>query len=262
MDFLSKAANSFNKFVHSFSRASRLEKDKSILDIIKNTLHTIVPELKTAKGEDALKVPISAQQMKSIKTLSHDALALIKKYKLANIDNDKSLKDIFYNFFGMNEKWPLGRNLLGGFMVHFPEYPTYFLPAYNQTKATGDAGDLKKGEGARGLITGGLEGVAVGALVSGRFLKVKEMVPYIILGASLQLLSSKLFPWLGEKMGGYVYRKRMSENPNKSLPQIDIAENRDVEPLSFSQTVPSKVLTTPFKGICLYNKPSMGSLKI
>lgn len=139
--------------------------------------------------------------------INEDRQEGLREMGVLNKSESKSPKEIFYHFFGMNEAWPIGRNLLGGLMVHSPEWPTYFIPAYTQAKATGDASDLKKGEGPRGLITGGLEGIAVGALVSGRLLKPKEMGPYIILGAALQLFSSKLFPWIGEKMGQAYYKR-------------------------------------------------------
>lgn len=132
--------------------------------------------------------------------------------KTANIDPDKfDAKKVIFNFFGMNKTWPIWRNLAGGLMVHSPEYPTYFIPAYTQAKASGEAKDLKKGEGPRGLITGGLEGVAVGALVSGRHLHWKQMGPYILLGAGLQYFSSKFFPWLGEKMGREIYFRNIEK---------------------------------------------------
>lgn len=132
-----------------------------------------------------------------------------KDFKLPE---SKNAKDIIFHFFGMDENWPIWRSLLGGFLVHSPEYPTYFIPAFTQAKATGDAKELKKGEGPRGLITGGLEGVAVGALVSGKNIwNPREMLPYIVLGAALQLFSSKVFPWIGEKTGRLVYFTRRNK---------------------------------------------------
>jgi hypothetical protein len=137
--------------------------------------------------------------------------------KNLDIKIEKSPKEIFFNFFGMNENWPLGRCLLGAFLVHFPEYPTYFIPSYMEAKATGTAKNIKKGEGLRGIITGGLEGLAVGALVSGKKLKAQEMIPYILLGAGLQFLSSVIFPWMGEKTGQYEYKNISVRNPSKNL---------------------------------------------
>lgn len=198
------------------NKAQKLANDKELMGCIEEVLHSLVPELAVAKklGKDLLSVKLSAKQINTItKTMSHDHLDFIKRHKMANLgDQTKTPKEILFNFFGMNENWNLGRNLIGGFMVHSPEYPTYFIPAYTQAKATGDASDLKKGEGPRGLITGGLEGIAVGALVSGEMLKPKEMIPYIVLGMGLQLFSCKVFPWLGEKMGKFVHEKTKFKN--------------------------------------------------
>lgn len=141
-----------------------------------------------------------------------DAILDSKNGKDFKLPESKNAKEIIFHFFGMDENWPIGRSLLGGFLVHSPEYPTYFIPAFTQAKATGDAKDLKKGEGPRGLITGGLEGVAVGALVSGKNIwNPREMLPYIVLGAALQLFSSKVFPWIGEKTGRLVYYTRRNK---------------------------------------------------
>jgi len=244
-------------------KSAQIAKDAEALSAIKVVLHGIVPELKAAEGakKDLLKVIISPEQMKLIKhSLSQDALEVIKIHKLANIETTKTSKEIFYNFFGMNDSWPLGRNLLGGFMVHCPEYPTYFIPAYTQAKSTGDASDLKKGEGPRGLITGGLEGIAVGALVSGRFLKPKEMVPYIILGAGLQLFSCKVFPWLGEKVGQYQYNKKLLLNAQNPTKQNDAPPKELSKPIQKANAVSPK-----FQGRNQYGRQNIfspSSLKI
>ncbi len=148
----------------------------------------------------------------SIKNIfSQDAWEVIRKNKLAKMDDHKGAKEVFYNFFGMNENWKWGRNIGGLIMVHCPEYPTYFIPTYSQTSQTGNPGHVKNGEKFRGVLTGGLEGLAVGALVSGEKLKGREMVPYIILGAVLQLISSTLFPWLGEIVGKRVYKDKVAK---------------------------------------------------
>lgn len=191
---------------------------------------------------------------------SQDALDAIKAENLVTIPKNKSIKEIVFHFFGMSDNWKLGRNVIGGLMVHSPEYPTYFMPAYTQSKATGDATELKKGEGARGLITGGLEGVAVGALVSGEFIKPQEMVPYIILGAGLQLFSSTVFPWLGEKCGSYIYNKRMKNNAQflSKKPDEDKTDTfKDFTDKSATLNKPVKPIA--YKG---YNTLPSGSLRI
>lgn len=152
------------------------------------------------------------QQESVLKDLyTDDVKEILKKENKSGFEKSKNWKDIIFHFFAMDENWPIGRCLLGAFMVHLPEYPTYIIPAFTQAKATGEAKELKKGEGIRGLLTGGLEGVAIGALVSGKNIKVKEMGPYILLGASLQLFSSKVFPWVGEKIGRSMYLMNKAE---------------------------------------------------
>lgn len=112
-------------------------------------------------------------------------------------------------FFGMKKNWLCKRNLLGAFLVMIPEIPAYFIPAFSQARATGDASEIKKGEGPRGLITGGLEGVAVSAIVAGEKLTVGHIYPFVILGAGLQFVSSKVFPIVGEKFGKVIYNDSM-----------------------------------------------------
>lgn len=165
---------------------------------------------------------------------SEDAKAAAKLEKIGKHDFAHHSKEMIFNFFGMNHNWSLGRNLLGGLMVHCPEYPTYFIPAFTQAKATGEATELKKGEGPRGIITGGLEGIAVGALVSGEMLRPREMGPYILLGAGLQLFSSKVFPWLGEKLGRQIYLRRQAEMKLKQTetPVIEIVQPKTVDAVS------------------------------
>lgn len=185
--------------------------------------------------------------------LSEDAINDLPKDKVSQIKETKSAKEIFFHFFGMNDNWKLGRNLAGGFMVHAPEYPTYFIPAFTQARATGDATEMKKGEGPRGIITGMLEGVAVGALVSGGKIKAREMGPYIVLGAALQLFSSKVFPWLGEKMGQQFYHKRQEANKKNLEVQNPVKES--VQPVQ-------KPEKPAFKGRNLYNSYPTGNLRI
>lgn len=182
-------------------------------------LNVLIPNLSTNKN-------VSPQKSDLIKRIfSQDALETIKENKLVNIPEAKSFKEVAMNFFGMNSLWSNPRNWLGFFMVHAPEYPTYLIPAFTQARATGDAKELKKGEGYRGLFTGGLEGIAVGALVSGNKLRTKEMIPYIILGAGLQLFSSKFFPWVAEKAGRAVYNKNLrNQTPPQVAPKPEVLE--------------------------------------
>jgi hypothetical protein len=178
------------------------------------------------------KFRLSPDSMKSI--FSSDTLDIIEKHKLAEINATKGLKEVFYNFFGMNKHWHLGRNITGMLMVHSPEYPTYFIPTYTQTKETGNSGYIKKNEGVRGALSGALEGIAIGALVSGEKLKPREMLPYIILGAALQYTSAKFFPWLGEKIGLYMYNLKSNKiNPPPSNINLNIpSEIKNNKPLN------------------------------
>lgn len=191
---------------------------------------------------------------------SQDALETIQKNKMAELPKTKSLKEICFHFFGMNDYWTFKRNVIGGLMVHSPEYPTYFIPAFTQAKATGDAKELKKGEGPRGVITGGLEGIAVGALVSGEFIKPKEMIPYIILGVALQTFSSMVFPWLGEKAGSYIYNKRMKTNAQYLSKTHEDDEANVFNTFTGEKPAkPKSVGPNPYKP---YNMRQSGSMKI
>lgn len=210
---------------------ARLARENKALEAMKTVLYKIVPELKNAKDKMAYKIP--DDKLDLIKTLSQENLDTIRKHKLANIKTEKGPKEIFCNFFGMGENWSLKRNLIGGLMVHAPEYPTYFIPAFTQARTTGDAEDLKRGEGPRGIITGGLEGLAVGALVSGRWPKTKEMIPYICLGMALQFISSIVFPWLGEKTGQCLYKKnqeKMSKTTPLETESIPLGDKKTISP--------------------------------
>lgn len=201
--------------------------------------------------------PEEIKEMK--KLLNSEAIDRMLEKKLIKFESTKSIKEIFYNFLGMNEDWHVGRNILGGFMVHAPEYPTYIIPAYTQAKATGDASSLKRGEGPRGLITGMLEGVAVGALVSGKKLNPKEMGPYILLGAGMQLFSATVFPWLGEKIGQYEYRKN---NPTKDVKsasaKLDVVSKSDAVKSVDTQ----KANTQTFKAQNVYPINQTSGLKV
>lgn len=204
----------------------------------------LTPERLTPERRDAL-----------LKKIPSDSLLDSENGKDFKFPENKNFGEIIFHFLGMDKNWPLGRNLLGGFLVHSPEYPTYFIPAFTQAKATGDATDLKKGEGPRGIITGCLEGVAVGALVSGKNIhRVQEMVPYMVLGAAMQLFSSKVFPWLGEKMGRHFYLKRQTAN----LRQAELQKQEIQNPVKESNQSVNKFDKPAFKGRTLYNNYSTG----
>ena len=232
-------------------KAARLKNDNIFYKLMNDLLNGATPKIKAEALKELLNNPRFFNR-----TFTDDAKDAMKVHK-GGESSSKNLKEIFFNFFGMNENWSLGRNILGGLMVHCPEWPTYFIPAYTQAKATGDASELKKGEGPRGLITGGLEGIAVGALVSGRILKPKEMVPYIILGAALQLFSSKLFPWLGEKIGRIEYDKMHPKPLGKK-------EANPVMPANFAAKPLQKPIANPpaFKSKSLYNTNHSNRMKV
>lgn len=119
-----------------------------------------------------------------------------------------TFKNVFNEFFSTKKEWTMRRNIIGAFLVYLPEIPAYFIPSYTQSKNTGCAKDLKHGEGIRGLLTGGLEGMAVGAIVSKEHIRAGKIIPFAIFGAAVQLMSSLILPKIGEKVGTFVYNKR------------------------------------------------------
>lgn len=203
-------------------------------------LFKIAPELETMTDNERMAYDIPKDKLSKIKLLSHENIETLRSNKFVNIKVEEGWKDILSNFFGMHENWPVGRNSLGCFLVGLPEYPAYFIPAFTQAKNTGDAHELKKGEGTRGLITGGLEGIAVGALVSGRDISVKGLLPYVCLGMAMQFSSSKLFPVLGEKAGQILYRKKQTalpkpDNPTNVSPVSEVKTPLATAPTSFGR---------------------------
>lgn len=167
-------------------------------------------------------------------------------------------KNVFNEFFSTKKEWTMRRNIIGAFLVYLPEIPAYFIPSYTQSKKTGSAKDLKHGEGIRGLITGALEGVAVGAIVSKKDIKFEKIVPFAIFGAAVQFMSSMILPRIGEKVGTFVYNKRKYAEKLEEI--VDI-------PFSGEQTQQTQLATpnvnkTPFKGLMPYNKSYSGNLKI
>lgn len=168
------------------------------------------------------------------------------------------VKYTFREFFSVPEKTSLKRAAIGAFLVYLPEIPAYFIPSFTQAKNTGGAKDLKRGEGVRGLITGGLEGLAVGAIALKEKLSPRTVVPFMLLGAALQFASSLVMPRLGEKLGQFAYNKRKYKEKLEEI--IDI-------PFTGDQNQPTQ-LTTPnsnqpqFKGAMPYGAFNRGSLKI
>lgn len=212
-----------------------------LLEQVKPILYKIVPELQQAEqnGIDPMTVKLTEEQIKQIKLVfSEEVLEEIKKHKLANLDSTKTLKEVFYYYFGMGENWHFSRNLLGMFLVQLPEYPSYLIPSYTQAKATGNATILKKTEGIRGVFTGCLEGIAVGALFSGERLKPKEMVPFIALGIAMQYISSKVFPFIAEKVGKRVYESNLKTGADVSFTGLPKRPE-----LIKKQTTPGQIFT-------------------
>ena len=169
-------------------------------------------------------------------------------------------KQVIGKFFSINEKWSWKRNLVGALMVYCPEIPAYFIPSYTQAKQTGSAKDLKHGEGIRGLLTGGLEGIAVGALVSGKDMKAGKIVPYMLLGAALQLMSSLMLPRVGEKVGTFVYNKHKYAQKLEEI--IDIPFGNEPTPAQLQK--PQALSNNPpqFKGRLPYSGSLSVGLKI
>lgn len=182
-----------------------------------------------------------------------------------------------------SKPWPMWRNIIGASLVILPEVPTYFIPAFNQAKATGNAKELKKGEGPRGLITGGLEGVAVGAITSGREIDPRKLVPFIILGAAMQFVSSKVFPIVGENLGKIIYKHHLKqgkvilkcENTQLNKADVNLTKQTTLNVVSPATQVataapvvkttpiePTSNLVSPFKGINTNKIVSTGVLKV
>ena len=155
-------------------------------------------------------------------------------------------KKIAYDFLAMDKSWSAGRNILGALMVDLPEWPAYFIPSFTQAKNTGDAKNLKKGEGIRGLLTGGLEGLAVGALISGEKLNAKKLGMCIAFGAGMQFISSKIFPIIGEKIGSLIYHKNLAKNKEIANPTIATAENITTTTVKQPLNNEQKLLQSPY----------------
>jgi len=166
-------------------------------------------------------------------------------------------KDVFNEFFSTKKQWTMRRNIIGALLVYIPEIPAYFIPSYTQAKQTGNAKDLKKGEGIRGLVTGGLEGMAVGAIVSKETIKVGKLIPFAIFGAAVQFMSSMLLPRVGEKVGKYVYNKRAYANKIDGAIEIPLGS----EPMQTQLTTPNSN-SPQFKGKMPYSRISGTSLRI
>jgi len=260
--FLSKAEREIrikdlNKVAEYLAIITNHESPKSLIDEASTGLNKFIADL-PAERRIALKNKLISDSILDTAEQEKNA-EIFKKFGLAE---NKSLKEMIFHFFGMDDNWPVWRNLLGGLMVHSPEYPTYFIPAFTQAKAAGEAKDLKKGEGVRGLLTGALEGIAVGALVSGKKLKFGEMGPYILMGAGLQYFSSKVFPWLGEKMGRQIYNNKKRLNFVNLEEKIAVKLPKD-ENLSTNLEKPS-TSKPGFAGRSLYKNQynNAGNLKV
>lgn len=210
--------------------------------------------------------------------LSKEASNAVKQHKFENDDGGdlfSKAKQVVSKFFSINEDWNWKRNLKGAFLVYLPEIPTYFIPSYTQSKKTGCAKDLKHGEGIRGLLTGMLEGVAVGAIVSGKDMKAGKIVPFALLGAAIQLMSSLTLPKVGEKVGTFVYNKRKYAEKLEEIIDIPFGNEPTPEQLKTLQKPQTPAqLTAPqkpqapntnqpqFKGAMPYNQFNRGSLRV
>lgn len=187
-------------------------------------------------------------------------------------------KEVANKFFSTDKTWTWTRNILGAAMVYAPEIPAYFIPSYTQAKKTGCAKDLKHGEGIRGILTGGLEGMAVGAIVSGKDMKFSKIAPFIVFGAAIQFMSSLILPKIGERVGAFAYNKRKYAEKLGEI--IDIPFGNELQgqvpgqvqtpqklqtPAQLDAPQKPQTLTSPqqqFKGLMTYNQFNRGSLKI
>lgn len=167
------------------------------------------------------------------------------------------VKFTFREFFSIPEDASIKRAAIGAFLVYLPEIPAYFIPSFTQAKNTGCAKDLKQGEGIRGLVTGGLEGLAVGAIALKGNLTTKRVVPFVLLGSVLQFMSSLIMPRIGEKAGTFVYNKRVYANKINEVVEIPFGS----DPTQTQLTTPNNN-SPQFKGRLPYSKFPSCNLKI
>lgn len=178
-----------------------------------------------------------------------------------------------------NKVWSLGKNTFAACLVILPEIPAYFIPSFNQAKATGDAKAIKNGEGARGLITGGLEGLAVGSITATKTLGPAHLIPFILFGAGLQFISSKVFPIVGEKIGKIVYNDKVKNGmpvSRCSNSQVNVADENITKPVlnvvspttnvtpvaTVAENKSSTPVVAPFKGINFTKITNTTGLKV
>lgn len=169
-------------------------------------------------------------------------------------DSHQMLHNTAYKYLGMVDKPNyLRRNIIGAFLVTLPEVPTYFIPAFTQAKATGTAKDIKKNEGARGLLTGSLEGLAVGAIVGNEQLCFESAIPFMLFGAAMQFVSSKVFPIVGESLGKLLYK---GKTKNGECQQISTVAKQNIKAkLDIVSEAPALALVTPQFNAIKQNNP-------
>ena len=105
------------------------------------------------------------------------------------------------------------RNAIAAALTFAPNIPSYVIPAYSQASKTGDAENIEKLEGIRGVLTGGLDGAAIGALTARKNgLTAQRIGIFIGIGALLDYISSTILPPLGERLGKKVYQLKQDKN--------------------------------------------------
>ncbi|OGI19919.1 MAG: hypothetical protein A2287_10060 [Candidatus Melainabacteria bacterium RIFOXYA12_FULL_32_12] len=104
-------------------------------------------------------------------------------------------------------------NAVAAALTFAPNIPAYLMPSYFQASKAGNAENIEKSEGLRGIITGGLDGAVIGALTARKkALTPKRISIFIGIGALLDYISSRILPPLGEKLGKKVYQLGQDKN--------------------------------------------------
>lgn len=123
------------------------------------------------------------------------------------------IRSTLHEAYGIAEKTPLRKNAIAATICYLPCIPNYMIPAYSQTVETGSAKGVKKREGLRGILTGALDGAAIGAITArGMKLTFKRVAVFAAVMACADYISSKFLPILGEKLGKMVYNMKQKKN--------------------------------------------------
>jgi len=126
------------------------------------------------------------------------------------------LKTATHQTFGIDPTKNLTRNAVATILVMAPNIPTYFIPSYSEAVKTGSAKNVKKNEGLRGILTGGMDGAAAGALTAiGQKITFKRIAVFTALGMVIDWVASKVLSNMGKSVGITIYRKNRKNELQK-----------------------------------------------